>query len=89
MYLDRFLIARGRNLKQILKMLYTTGSKLPVADPGGVARGTRLPPLFLDQTEARRAEKFFLETAPPSLPSPFSQGLDQALITTCIYSHWY
>ena len=68
MYLDRFLIARGRNLKQILKMLYTTGSKLPVADPGGVARGTRLPPLFLDQTEARRAEKFFLETAPPSPP---------------------
>ena len=29
------------------------------------------PPLFLDQTEARRAEKNFFETAPP-----LSQGLD-------------
>ena len=30
------------------------------------------PPLFLDQTEARRAEKNFFETTPP----PLSQGLD-------------
>ena len=40
------------------------------------------PPLFLDQTEARKAEKRFLETAPttpPPLPTPLSQGLDQAL----------
>ena len=29
----------------------------------GGARGTRLP-LFLDQTETRRAEKKFFETAP-------------------------
>ena len=29
-------------------------------------------PLLLDQTEAQRAEKIFLETAPP----PLSQGLD-------------
>ena len=46
------------------------------------------PPLFLDQTEARRAENIFLETAPP--PPPFylrfwmtgphlSQGPDPAL----------
>ena len=33
------------------------------------------PPLFLDQTEAQRAQKIFLETAHP----PFSEGLDPAL----------
>ena len=37
------------------------------------ARG---PPLFLDQTEAQKAEKFFLVTPPP----PFSQVLDPALL---------
>ena len=31
-------------------------------------------PLFLDQTEARRAEKSFLRPPPPP-PSPLSQGL--------------
>ena len=30
----------------------------------GGARGAR-PPLFLDQTEARRTEKVFFDTAPP------------------------
>ena len=35
-------------------------------------RGTRAPLLFLDQTEARRAEKSFLETS----PLPLSKGLD-------------
>ena len=30
----------------------------------GGSRGSS-PPLFLDQTEARRAEKVFFETAPP------------------------
>ena len=56
----------------------------------GSGLGDPVPPLFLDQTEARRAEKFFLETAPPPpLPSPLSQGLDPALITTCIYWHGY
>ena len=40
----------------------------------GRARGSPpAPPLFLDQTEARRAEKIFLVTAP--LPH-LSQGLD-------------
>ena len=38
----------------------------------GGARGTRAPLLFLDQTEARRAEKSFLETS----PLPLSKGLD-------------
>ena len=39
----------------------------------GGARGTA--PLFVDQTEARRAEKKFLSDSPP----PFSQGLDDRL----------
>ena len=38
-------------------------------------------PLFLDQTEARRAEKIWGETAPP--PPPLSQGLDPALQNMC------
>ena len=39
----------------------------------GGARGTQPPPpSFLDQTEARRAEKKFFWDGPP----PFSQGLD-------------
>ena len=47
------------------------------------------PPLFLDQTEARRAEKYiFLQTGPPAFykslddapsPPPPSQGLDSAV----------
>ena len=50
----------------------------PVADPG--------PPLFLDQTEARRAEKNFGgDRSSPGLddhpPPPLSQGLDPALHT--------
>ena len=56
-----------------------------MADP----RGARASPLFLDQTEAQRAEKNFLGDCPPSLfkglddqapPPPLSQGLDQALL---------
>ena len=38
---------------------------------GGQGRGAP-PPLFLDQTEAQRAAKIFLETFPP----PLSKGLD-------------
>ena len=57
-----------------------------VADPGEGPRGPSAP-LFLDQTEAQRAEKI-LETPPPPLtflrdwmtaPHPLSQGLDPAL----------
>ena len=56
----------------------------------GGARGGRGPPLFLDQTEARRAENFFgdprpppplsqdLDDRPPPLP-PLSEGLDPPL----------
>ena len=41
---------------------------LTVADPGEGSGGP--PPLFLDQNEARRAEKFFLRRRPP-LPPPY------------------
>ena len=43
-----------------------------MADPGEGPGGPWLPPLFLDQTEARRAEKNFFETEAPLL----SQCLD-------------
>ena len=43
----------------------------------GGARGARPPLLFLDETEAQRAEKNFLETKPP--PPPLSEGLDPPL----------
>ena len=41
-----------------------------MADPGEGPRGAR-PPLFLDQTEAQRAQKNFLGDRPP-----FPKGLD-------------
>ena len=44
-----------------------------MADPGEGYGGSGRPPLFLDQTETRRAEKKVLETAPPPT---LSQGLD-------------
>ena len=57
-----------------------------MADPG---EGPRAPPYFVVQTEARRAEKNFLETRPPpsylkvwmTAPPPLhvSQGLDPPL----------
>ena len=63
----------------------------PVADPGEGPGDPSPPPLFFDQTEARRAQKNFLETAPPTLsqglddrpppPSPLSEGLDSPLLS--------
>ena len=46
----------------------TENGLLTVADPG---EGPTLPPLFLDQTEARRAKKIW-----GAALSPLSQGLD-------------
>ena len=46
-----------------------------MADPGEGPGGAE-PPLFLDQTEARRAEKDFFRPPPPL---PLSEGLDQPL----------
>ena len=43
----------------------------------GGARGG--PPLFLDQSVAQRAEKFFGDR--PAPPPPLSKGLDPALMT--------
>ena len=58
-----------------------------MADPEGEALGTRPPPLLLDQTEARRTEKFFFRPPRP----PLSEGLDLPLIsiveTNCAI-HW-
>ena len=52
-----------------------TGGASAVADPGEGPGGPG-PPSFLDQNEARKAEKkFFFEAAPPRL----SQGLDYRL----------
>ena len=51
----------------------------------GGARGAR-PPLFLDQTEARRTEKKFFEPPPPishgldTPPPPLFEGLDPPLV---------
>ena len=39
---------------------------------GGSRGGARASPLFLEQTEARKAEQNFFKTA----PSPLSQGLN-------------
>ena len=57
-------------------------------DPGEGLRG----PLFLDQTEARRVEKKFLETAAPlsqgldDRPAlPLSKGLDPPLLMPFVY----
>ena len=61
-------------------------------DPGGPAP----PPLFLDQAEARRAKKNFLETTPPPRLSrdlddrpppspPLSEGVDPPLSYVVIY----
>ena len=56
---------------------------------GGSRGGGPGPPLFLNQTEARRAQKnFFGDRLPPPFlrvwmtgpPPPLSQGLDPALI---------
>ena len=49
-----------------------------VEDPGGDLGGPALPPLFLDQTEARRAKKKY--TAPPPPPQLSAKGLDLPLI---------
>ena len=53
-----------------------------MADPG------EGPPLFLDQTEARRAEKGFLRLPPPPT---LSQGLDDRphLLSTGLDPDWY
>ena len=53
---------------------------------GGAQRGPAPTPLFLDQNEARRADKKNFESAPPlsqglDAPPPLSEGLDPPLNT--------
>ena len=48
-----------------------------MADPGEGTGGPGLSPLFLDQTEAQRAEKLFFGDWPPRL----SKGLDKSPLT--------
>ena len=48
----------------------------------GGAWGSWAPLLFLDQTEAQRAEKIFLETGPP-----LSEGLDPPLYNNIATTH--
>ena len=51
-----------------------------MADPGEGPRGPAPPPpLFLDQTEARGAEKHFFGDPPPPPSLSFSEGLDPPL----------
>ena len=52
----------------------TGGSPCQKNYRGGSRGGARVPPLFLDQTVARGAEKIFFW-----IPPPLSQGLDPAL----------
>ena len=59
------------------KYLSSGGSRGGAQGPGSPSPSPRL---FSDQTEARRAEKNFSETAPPPQPTPLSQGLDLALL---------
>ena len=62
----------------------------------GGAWGARAPLLFLDQTAAQRAEKFFLQTASPLPPylgvwmtgrPPLSEGLDLPLYNNIATTH--
>ena len=54
--------------KQYISILNSKTVTLSVGDPGKGPGGGCLPPLLLDQTEARGAEKNFFETgAPPFL----------------------
>ena len=57
----------------------------PVADPEEGLGGLGPPPLFLDQTEARRAEKILFGDRGQDLedhpPAPLSEGLDLPLRT--------
>ena len=47
-----------------------------------IREGGRAPPLFLDQTEARRAKKKFLGDPPP----PLSNGLDDRCLKVLVIS---
>ena len=61
-----------------------------VADPGE-GQGGPGPPLLLDQTEAKRPEKNFLETAPPTLSTDAYKNLfniDRCKLNVPIKGAW-
>ena len=72
-YYDLFIIVHHNN--SYLFLIFYLCSVSSGGTRGG-ARGACPPALFLDQTEARRAEKNFCDRAPH-----LSQVLDQALIS--------
>ena len=57
-----------KSAKQELHVIFSSAVADPEEGPGGPAH---LPPLFLDHSEAQRAEKFFLRP-----DTPLSRGLD-------------
>ena len=77
-------------LDRLVKIRALSVRILPSGRSRGAARGGGRPsPLFLDQTEAGGTEKNFFGHHPPYLrvwitapppPTPFSQGLDPALL---------
>ena len=82
LYLNEFIFS-SRLAKNCRKV-----SRPPDRTSGGSrggARGARPPPLFLDQTEARRAEKILFGDRGQDLedhpPAPLSEGLDLPLRT--------
>ena len=61
---------KGLTTKQIYRPHESEKTRMHASGGSrGGARGAPGPPLFFDQNEARRAEKNFLETAPPPLIS--------------------
>ena len=63
---ERFVYKQER----INKDLGSLGMNQNFSQGGFLGWGPPPPPLFLDQTEARRAEKLCLETGPPPPPPP-------------------
>ena len=93
--LSTYLHIVSYNHISFLTRRYQLGSVLALSSqwriqgrgPGGRPNPPPPPPppppplLFLDQTEARRAENSFLRDPPPT---PFSQGLDPAVVLDSI-----
>ena len=65
---SKFLRMNGSAAERVHGPSLSSPEFYSVADPGERPGGPG-PPLFLDQTKARRVEKNFLETCPP--PPPF------------------
>ena len=57
----------------------------PVADPGEGPRGAHPLPLFLDQTEAQRAEIFFVLIPPPPSRGQGDRALPYLKVRICLW----